>query len=262
MPDSCQQGSSDYTMKKHRLLFLYCVLLTLLCQTDGHAQALHIGDFSEKMNNSDLFKSWHVFNFDHISKHTKYTLVRQSGAKVVQAMSQDSASGLYRETDIDTTLFPLIQWRWRVNNTLKSGDASTKDGDDYAARIYINFKYDINRLGMLERLKYESFKLIYGRYPPLAVINYIWANKLPKGKQVNNAYTRRVKMIAVESGGEKLGKWITETRNVYKDYQQAFGEVPGAITGIAIMTDTDNTGETATSFYGDIYFLPGDSANE
>ncbi len=61
-------------------------------------------------------------------------------------------------------------------------------------------------------------------------------------------------MIVVESGSAKLNTWVAETRNVYEDYKRAFGEEPPMISGVAIMTDTDNTGESAEAFYGDIVF--------
>jgi hypothetical protein len=61
-------------------------------------------------------------------------------------------------------------------------------------------------------------------------------------------------MIVVESGLDRVGQWIEEQRNVYEDYKQAFGEEPPLVNGVAIMTDTDNTGEEATAFYGDIGF--------
>lgn len=38
------------------------------------------------------------------------------------------------------------------------------------------------------------------------------------------------------------------------DFRAAFGEDPGQVTGVAVATDTDNTGESATAFYGDIRF--------
>lgn len=59
-------------------------------------------------------------------------------------------------------------------------------------------------------------------------------------------------MIAVESGSSKTGKWITEERNLYEDYKMLFGEEPSSIKAIAIMTDTDNTGESAVAYYDDI----------
>ena len=62
-------------------------------------------------------------------------------------------------------------------------------------------------------------------------------------------------MFAIRSGDKEAGKWLIDERNIYKDYLQAFGEEPPAILGIAIMTDTDNTGERATAYYGDIRLL-------
>ena len=36
------------------------------------------------------------------------------------------------------------------------------------------------------------------------------------------------------------------------DFELAFGEAPGALLGIAVMTDSDNTQSTAQAWYGDI----------
>jgi hypothetical protein len=47
---------------------------------------------------------------------------------------------------------------------------------------------------------------------------------------------------------------VTEKRNIHEDYKQAFGEEPPMISGVAIMTDTDNTRESAIAWYGDIIF--------
>jgi hypothetical protein len=137
---------------------------------------------------------------------------------------------------------------------LKKADIYRKEGDDFPARIYITFEYDRSKLGFFERAKYEAIKLLYGEYPPLAAINYIWESKAPKGLVVPNTYTDRVKMIVVESGPELLDQWVAEERNVREDYRQAFGEDAPMISGVAIMTDTDNTGESATAYYGDIVF--------
>jgi hypothetical protein len=71
---------------------------------------------------------------------------------------------------------------------------------------------------------------------------------------VPNPFTDRVMMIVVESGDVKLNQWVSEERNLYEDYKKAFGKEPHLISGVAIMTDTDNTGESATAYYGDILF--------
>ncbi|RPJ08088.1 MAG: DUF3047 domain-containing protein, partial [Deltaproteobacteria bacterium] len=126
--------------------------------------------------------------------------------------------------------------------------------DDYSARIYITFEYDPSKLGFFEKVKYETVRLLYGQYPPLAAINYIWDSRTPIGTVVPNPYTSRAMMIVVESGEAKVNQWVCEERNVFDDYKKAFGEDPPKISGVAIMTDTDNTGESATAYYGDILF--------
>ena len=69
-----------------------------------------------------------------------------------------------------------------------------------------------------------------------------------------NPYTDRSMMLVVESGDKNLDEWISEKRNIYADYRKAFNDEPPMISGVAIMTDTDNTGESATAYYGDILF--------
>ena len=61
-------------------------------------------------------------------------------------------------------------------------------------------------------------------------------------------------MIVIESGEAKAGQWVAESRNIYEDYQKAFGDDPPPISGVAVMTDTDNTQESAVAYYGDITF--------
>jgi len=96
--------------------------------------------------------------------------------------------------------------------------------------------------------------MLYGQYPPGGAINYIWESKAPKGTMVPNSYTDQVMMFVVESGAERLNQWVSESRNLYEDYKKAFGQEPPVISGVAIMTDTDNTKESAATYYGDIVF--------
>jgi hypothetical protein len=173
---------------------------------------------------------------------------------VVKATSHAGSSALAREVTIDPKAFPVVQWRWKVSNMIRKSDTSRKEGDDYPARLYITFAYERGRVGLFETLTYEAARLFYGQYPPLGAVNYIWANREAKGTVVPNPYTGRSKMLVVESGSAHLNQWITEERNVYDNYQRAFGEEPPLIAGVAIMTDTDDTKESATAYYGDIVF--------
>lgn len=163
---------------------------------------------------------------------TRYTVIKGENGHVLKAESNASASALIYKYEYDLKDFPILSWKWKVENTIKKGDETKKAGDDYAARVYVIFPHWL---------------------PPLTKsINYIWANKLPKGQHVPNPFYSKAVMVAVESGNESIGKWITERRNVYEDYKSLFGEDPSLSGGIAIMTDTDNTGESAVAYYDDI----------
>ena len=232
------------------------LMITLLIAPSAtYAQSplvIEVGNFSVATERDILPPDWKPLTFKKIERHTIYSLVRDQGTLVVKAVAEASASGLIREIQINPKEFPIVQWRWKVNNVLRKGDVHRKEGDDYPARLYITFEYNAGKLSLFERTKYEMVRLFYGQYPPLNAINYIWESHAPKGTMVPNPYTRRVMMVVVESGLEKVNQWVEEERNIYEDYRRAFGEEPPMISGVAIMTDTDNTRETAVAYYGDI----------
>jgi hypothetical protein len=215
---------------------------------------IEVGKFSSEAAGNGLPAGWKPLTFKKIERHTIYSLIKDGEIGVVKAISNASASGLIRKIEIAPKEYPIVQWRWKVSNILEKGDVHRKEGDDYPARLYITFKYDASKLGFFEKAKYEMVRWLYGEYPPLRAINYIWESHVPKGTFVPNPYTDRVMMIVVESGGDRVNQWVDEERNVYEDYKQAFGEEPPMISGVVIMTDSDNTGESVTAYYGDILF--------
>ena len=215
---------------------------------------LEVGKFSSAKAGGPFPDSWKPLTFEKIRQHTRYSLVEDNGTVAVKAVSSGSASGLVREVKIDPKQYPIIEWRWKVENILKKGDVTKKDGDDYPARLYITFEYDSSKVGFFERARYEAIRLAHGEYPPIAAITYIWDSKSPVGTIVPNPYSERVRMIVLESGKEKVGRWVTESRNLVEDYRNAFGGDPPRISGVALMTDTDNTNESAVAYFGDIVF--------
>jgi hypothetical protein len=217
-------------------------------------ESLPVGIFSQAQPGTTFPPDWKPLTFEKIPTHTKYELITDGDHVVVKASSHQSSSGMTREITIDPKEYPIVQWRWKVENVLKNGNVKKKSGDDYPARLYITFEYDSSKVGFFEKAKYETAKFIYGQYPPIGAINYIWANISPIGTMVPNPFTNRVNMIVVESGETRLNEWITEERNIYEDYKKAFGEDPPKISGVAIMTDTDNTKESAIAYFGDILF--------
>lgn len=200
---------------------------------------------------SSLPHGWRVLEFKNKAP-TTYSLSEEAGITVVEATSNTTASGLIRPVDVSAKDYPMLRWRWRVDNLIAKSDVRSKKGDDYPARIYVTFSYDPERASVGQRIKYRAARLVFGEYPPHAALNYIWARAEEIGSIVPNAYTDRARMIVVNSGKAGLGQWTDHARNVYEDYRQAFGEEPPPISGVAIMTDTDDTGELARAAFAQI----------
>lgn len=187
------------------------------------------------------------------SDDTEYTLIENAGEEpYIKAVSNNSGSGLLYSVDIDPKKYPIIEWRWKISNVIEKGDLTKKEGDDYAARIYVTFDYDPSNLSFGDRLKYFAVKTFSKTKIPLRAINYIWGNKAEVGTAAPNVYTDWSYLHVVQSGNSKVGMWLSESQNVYEDYKESFGEEPPHISGIAILTDTDSTHEKATAFYGTI----------
>lgn len=214
---------------------------------------IEVATFSHATVGQSVPDGWKPLTFKKIPAQTKYEIINDGDSTVVKASSEASASGLTKEVKINPREYPIVRWRWKVENLLKNSDVSRKDGDDYPARLYITFKYDPDKVSLSRKLKYKAGRAIFGDIP-IAALNYIWETKTPVGTIIENAFTDFAQMIVVESGPQKVGMWVDEERNIYEDYKKAFGEEPPMINGVAIMSDTDNTQERATAFYGDIIF--------
>jgi hypothetical protein len=221
----------------------------------GKPGSISVGAFSAARAGASPPDGWSPLRFARIERETRYSLVADGGATVVRAEADASASGLIRRVEIDTRAYPILEWRWKVANLVEKSDLAAEEGDDYAARLYVAFKYDPARVSVWNRVKYALIKALYGEYPPHAGINYVWATREPVGTTTWNAYTDRVRMIVVRSGPADLGRWVSESRDVLEDYRAAFKEEPPPIAGVAIMTDADNTGERVVAWYGDIRFV-------
>ena len=213
---------------------------------------VRIGAFSQSPPSEALPTDWEPLTFPNIDRHTRYFLTRYQGDVVVQAKSHAAASGIIRKLRLNPREHAWLTWRWKIEHVLDKGDLRIKQGDDYAARIYVTFEFEPQQASLWERMAHAVASTSAGRKLPGTTLTYIWANRAPQGTIADNPYSDQVKMIALQSGNAKANQWIVEKRNIAEDYRRAFGREPPPVMGIAIMTDTDNTGESATAYYGDI----------
>ena len=243
-----------------------CLLLPRLV----HAQSgVEVARFSA-LRAGDPLPAWLApYVFENQPKHTQFSLVEDEGRVVLRAQARASTSGLIREMRVDPSAHPILGWRWKVMNLIANSNLATKQGDDFPARLYVTFELDLDTLPAGERLKLRIGRFLYGPKLPLAALCYVWDTRAAVGTIVPNAYTDRVRMVVVESGPARIGRWVDYERNVLEDYRRAFGADPGAggtggvdapsvpmVNGVIFSSDTDNTGETAVALFGDTEFRP------
>jgi len=225
-------------MPLYRMILITVFMFSLLTALPAPAvePELRIGKFSS----ADL-KGWKeetVFG----SKKSTYAFVQDNGKTVLMGKSNDSASGLMYKIDIDPKAYPIVKWSWKIDHTVKKGNERTKDGHDFAARMYVVFPR-----GLFSRTR---------------LIEYVWGNVLRKGESIRSPHWNNAVMIAVDGGDEQAGHWTVHKRNFADDYRAAFGEEPPKAGAVAIMTDSDNTHESSTGYYGDITLLPAAKEEE
>jgi hypothetical protein len=228
-------------MNKLKIIFSLIVMLIPLIAYSQDKTIFFAEDFNDLSN-------WKPLYFPKIKKHTIYSIEDDGKGRYLKAESEASASALIYKEEFNVYEFPNIRWRWKIENIYKKGDARSKEGDDYPIRVYVAFKYDPANASFSEKIKYNVAKLLYGEYPPHSSLNYIWSSKEERDKIVVSPYTNRSMMIVLQKGKANAGKWENEDVNIIKDYNSAFGKDPPHTATIAIMNDSDNTGENGISY--------------
>ena len=196
--------------------------------------------------------AWQTVLLSSNKQPTEYTLVVDEGVVVLRASAKGSASILAWRTDFDPRAFPMLSWRWKVTKSIAGADTRARRSEDSPARVMISFSGNAASLKAGDRAAGALAEAISGHALPYAVLMYIWGAKVPPESTTVSALTSRIRMIAVSSDDEGAGRWQSYRRNLADDYRRVFGEEPGRVTAIELMTDTDNTGAVAETFYGDL----------
>ncbi|MEO8009732.1 MAG: DUF3047 domain-containing protein [Betaproteobacteria bacterium] len=213
-----------------------------------------IARFSAATPGGPVPDPWKLVTLTKAKKQTRYSLVLDADTTVLRADADASMASMMHPLHFDPRDYPVVEWRWKISKLLKKSDIATKAGDDFPARLYVLFDYDIARLPFATRAKIRVARVLFGEDIPLAVLCYVWDGKSLQGASAWSPFTDRVRTIVAEGGAAHLNQWVSVRRNIVNDFRAAFGEDPPAVSGVAVATDTDNTGESATAFYGDIRF--------
>lgn len=219
------------------------------------SDSVSIAPFSTAEPGANLPPGWQVLTIAH-RKPPEFRLERDAGQTVLRVHSDAAVGSLAHTLSVETGEATTLSWRWKVARVLEKARLGTKEGDDFAARVYVSFDVPVTTLPFTARAKIKLAQLIYGAHLPAAAICYVWDNRSPVGTSVWNPYSDRLRMVVVESGEARARQWVFEKRNLDADFQAAFGAQWGKptprVTGVAVAADTDQTGESATAWFGDL----------
>ena len=197
---------------------------------------------------------WRSFEFP-FKRPTHYAAVSLDGRRVIQA-DADGAVSLYRRTvHVEPGDLGRLSFSWMVPELIPGADLSRQDTEDAPVRLVLGFDGDMGRLPTKDRLLFDLIEGVVGEPPPYATLMYVWDNRAAVDSVIVAARTGRIRKIVVDSGPTQTSVWRFHERDVASDFRQAFGEEPGALTSIALMTDSDNTHTKVRAYYGEVRLL-------
>lgn len=202
-----------------------------------------------------LPEGWEPMVILRNKKKTHYQLISKDDTTVLHARADGASSGLMHKVDINPQQDPWLHWRWKIASLVRTADNTQRATEDSPVRVILGFDGDKDSMPFADQVLFETAKLMTGYDFPYATLMYIWENNKPVGTVIGSTYTSRIKMMVAESGSDGIGEWRHFARNIVEDYEKAFGEKPGRLIGVGVLTDTDNTGESAEAWYGDIKLL-------
>ncbi len=219
------------------------------------ARAGALERFSESASEGEPPVGWQPWIIHPRKRKTSYRIVRDGGIAVLAASASGSASGLMARVAVDPRQRPVLRWRWRADALVADADNGDGSREDAPLRVVLAFDGDKTRLPIRDQMFFERVKLLSGNDLPYATLMYIWGNRRPVGTVLENPHSARIRKLIVDSGPGELRRWRMHRRNIVEDYRRAFGAEPGRLIGVAVLTDTDNTGVDVSGAYGDIELL-------
>lgn len=185
-------------------------------------------------------------------KPTIYYWTEKDGRPALEASSERSASIWRKRVAPPLTNVGEVSFSWWTQSLIVGASVADIDHEDAVARVIFGFGGDIDKLPLKTRMKFELAQALTGELPPYATLMYVWDSKLPVGSVVINPRSDRIRKIVVDSGPAELRRWRDHRRDLAADFRHAFGEEPGPLQSMAVMTDSDNSRASARTWYGPV----------
>lgn len=229
-----------------KVLFLSALLLLTACSTSVPPNASLVPDALPTISGFEQWQHWQLPG----KQATDYVPGQLEGREVVAVRADASASMLRQRVRIEPPDLGKLQFSWKVPALIAQADLAQRDTADSPVRIVLAFEGDRARWSFKDNMLSELAHALTGEPMPYATLMYVWCNTRAPGSVIVNPRTDRIRKLVVEAGEGSLNQWLDYERDIRADFMRAFGEEPGALIGIAIMTDSDNTRATARAWYG------------
>jgi len=211
-------------------LIILIILFSIPLSAKADKDRLIITNFSQGVDEKGVPLGWELKEKEG---SPIFRLEKEEDAYVLHLISKNSSFGLTKEIDVDIKEYPYLNFRWKVKELPSNGDFRKKETDDQAAQIYV----------------------VFGRFKSLAkIVGYLWETTAPKLITGVSPVWNKTRLIVLESGPEKIGKWVWEKRNIYDDYKLLFDKEPPKANLISIYINSQHTKSSAESYFGEIYF--------
>jgi len=226
-----------------RGLLLTLLVLAPLAQADNQLTAWSAGPPAGEWS-----APWRLADIPKLKPSVR-TLVEQDGQPVLRIQADAAAGGLLHPLDLPGEQPWQLSWQWRTEQRLDKARFSTREGDDYAARVYVLLDYPLDSLSFVTRQKLRLARTFFDPDLPTATLSYVWDNRQAPGSHARSAYTETVEMLVLRGPEAPLGQWLQESRDLRADAIAAFGRAPRRILGVVFAADSDNTGESVQSYF-------------
>ncbi len=172
------------------------------------------------------------------------------------AVQSKAAASVWRKgVNLEPNQLGTLRFSWRKADLIPDADMALRDKDD-ALRVVLAFDGDRSQLSARDHMMSELARTLMGEEMPYATLMYVWSNQREVGSVVPNPRTDRIRKLVLESGKGGLGRWLDYERDIRADYRRVFGEEPGRLLAVGLMTDTDNTRSAVQTWYGPLSFGP------
>ncbi len=206
------------------------IFLILFIFNFANAENVKVFEFTE-----EELKTLKVKKVRGADNKTIYTIGKNDEGNYLKAVAADSASGLGKEIKVNLNLTPIINITWKVEKNLSGIQENSKKGHDFAGRVFV-----IKKTGAT----------------PLSnrAVNYVFSSNNDVGSNWPSPFTKKSIDNVLSTTKENFNEWVTVKANVKEDFKKFHDLDVNELDGIAIMTDTDNSKLTATTYYQNIFF--------